>query len=100
MRTLPDIEDLLAPLEHVIADALISFITGHNCTQAERELLALPVRMGGMGLTNPSQVAPLEYVASTNISGSLAQQIESQVHEPPDENKIHAVQRDAMRCAK
>ena len=46
-----------------------------------------------MGLTNPSQVTPLEYVASTNISGSLAQQ-ESQVNEPPDKNKIHAEQRE------
>ena len=35
--------------------------------QAERELLALPVRMRGMGLTNPSQVAALEYVASTTL---------------------------------
>ena len=29
-----------------------------------------------------------------SISGPLAQQIESQVHEPPDENKMHAVQRE------
>ena len=35
--------------------------------QAERELLVLPVRMRGMGLTNPSQVAALEYVASTTL---------------------------------
>ena len=35
--------------------------------QAERELLALPVRMRGMRLTNPSQVAALEYVASTTL---------------------------------
>ena len=53
MRTLPDIEDLLAPLEGAIADALISSITGHNCTQAERELLALPVRMRRHGPNKP-----------------------------------------------
>ena len=64
MRTLTDLEDLLAPLERAIAEVLIPSITGHHCTQAERELLALPVRMGGMGLTNPSQVAALQYVAS------------------------------------
>ena len=29
-----------------------------------------------------------------SISGPLVRQIESQVHEPPDENKIHAVQRE------
>ena len=38
LRTLPDIEDLLTPLERAIEDALISSITGHNCTEAEREL--------------------------------------------------------------
>ena len=77
MRTLTDLEDLLAPLERAIAGVLIPSITGHHCTQAERELLALPVRMGGMGLTNPSQVAASEYMASVNIFGPLAQQIKS-----------------------
>ena len=94
LRTLPDLEDLLARLERTIADVLIPSITGHYCTQGERELLALPVRMGGMGLTNPSQEAASEYVASDNISGPLAQRIKSQVHEPPDETEIHAVQRE------
>ena len=94
MRTLADLEDLLAPLERAMAEVLIPSITGHHCTQAERELLALPMRMGGMGLTNPSQVAASEYVASVNISGPLAQQIYSQVHKPPDENEMHAVQRE------
>ena len=47
-----------------------------------------------MGLTNPSQEAASEYVASANISGPLAQQIKSQVHEPPDETEIHAAQRE------
>ena len=65
-----------------------------NCTQVQRELLALPVRMGGIGLTNPSQVAALEYVASTKISGPLAQQIKSQTHEPPDDNAIGVVQQE------
>jgi len=88
------LEDLLAPLEQGIADVLIPSITGHYCTQDERELLALPVRMGGMGLTNPSQEATSEYVASANISAPLAQQIKSQVQEPPDENEIHAVQQE------
>ena len=99
MRTLSDIEDLLAPLERAIADALILSITGHNCTEAERELLALPVRMGGMGLINPSQTAALECAASANISGPLARQIKSQSHKPPDESEVHAVQRE-MRQVK
>ena len=88
-----------APLEQAIADVLILSIIGQYCTQDEGELLALPVRMGGMGLTNPSQETASEYVASANISGPLVQQIKSQVHEPPDENEIHAMHRE-MRQVK
>jgi len=63
-----DLEDLLVPMKQAIADVLIPSITGHYCTQNERELLALPVRMRGMGLTNLSQEAASEYIASANIS--------------------------------
>ena len=68
---------------------------GHNCTQAERDRAAgVASENGKHGPTNLSQVAALEYAASTNISGPLAQQTESQVQKPPDENKKHAVQRE------
>ena len=68
---------------------------GHNCTQAERDRAAgVASENGKHGPTNPSQEAALEYAASTNISGPLVQQTESQVQKPPDENKKHAVQRE------
>ena len=35
MRTLPDIEDLLEPLERAISDVLIPSLTEHNCSVAE-----------------------------------------------------------------
>ena len=57
MRTLPDIEELLEPLEHAISDVLIPSLTEPNCSPTERELLALAVRMGGLVLTNPSASA-------------------------------------------
>ena len=50
MRTLPDIENLLQPLERAISDVLIPTLIGQNCSEAERDLVALPVRMGGLGL--------------------------------------------------
>ena len=41
---------------------------GHNCTQAERDRAAgVASENGKHGPTNPSQVAALEYAASTNI---------------------------------
>ena len=61
LRTPPDIEDLLEPLERAIGNVLIPAMTGHICTPAERELLALPVRLGGLSLTNPCRNATKEY---------------------------------------
>ena len=52
MRTLPDIENLLQPLERAISDVLILSLIGRNCSEAERDLVALPVRMGSLGLIN------------------------------------------------
>ena len=64
LRTLPDIQDLLQPLENAIAKVFLSAITEHECTQLEREILALPVRKGGLGVINPCQEATVEYARS------------------------------------
>ena len=61
LRTLPDIEDLLEPLERAITDVLIPSITDHRrITPSERDLLALPVRLGGLGIINLTQDADLQ----------------------------------------
>ena len=50
MRTLPDVENLLQPLERAISDVLIPSLIGRNCSEAERDLVALPVRMRSWAL--------------------------------------------------
>jgi hypothetical protein len=75
LRTLPDIEDLLVPLEQVVSDLLLPSITGHSCTSEERQLLAMPVRMGGLGIENPCQVAKSQYEASLKVTAPLVQRI-------------------------
>ena len=88
MRTLPDIGNLLQPLERAISDVLIPSLTGLNCSEAERDLVALPVRMGGLGLINPSESADAEYSASIRVSAPLVSKIEEQSHETPDEAEV------------
>ena len=75
LRTLPDNECLLGPLEHAIADSLILTLTGHTCTDAERNLLALPACKGGLDLVNPTELESPEYTASTKVTAPLAEQI-------------------------
>ena len=92
LRTLPDIEELLEPLERAIRHTLIPAITGHTCTPAERDFLALPVRMGGLGITNPCHIATSEYQASTAVTEPLVEQIVAQTHELPDDHAIRTLQ--------
>ena len=85
MRTLPDIATLLQPLERAISDVLIPSLRGRNCSEAERDLVELPVCMGGLGLINPSDSADAEYPASARVSAPLVSKIEAQSHETPEE---------------
>ena len=86
LRTLPDIAPFLEPLERAIAGLLVPAITEHVTTQEERDLLELPVRLGGLGLVSPS----------VKITGPLVRQIVKQAHEPPDEREIKTLQAGAV----
>ena len=39
LRTLPNIEDLLKPLERAMSDVLIPSMVDHKCTELERDIL-------------------------------------------------------------
>ena len=69
LRTLPDVADLLELLERAITEALIPAITDRVITEAERELLVLPVRIVGLGLKDPVRASPKEYEASVSVTG-------------------------------
>ena len=70
-RTLSGIAPFLEPLERAIADLLVRAISEHVTTQEERDLLELPVRLGGSGLVNPARTASKEYEASIKITQAL-----------------------------
>ena len=53
MRTIPQISELLTPLDEVITTELIPAITGgYICSKSERSLLSLPPKLGGLGTAN------------------------------------------------
>ncbi len=53
-RTMPDIQDLMQPLEDVIHQRLLPAITGRPpCSKMEREISTLPSRLGGLGIPMP-----------------------------------------------
>ena len=71
-RTIPDISYLLQPLEDTIQQHLIPDLTGQPpCSREERELLALPVRLGGMGLANPATMSEHSFASSMKLTSPL-----------------------------
>ena len=70
-RTLPDINHLFIPLEECIRDCFIPALIGRQVSDLERKILSLPVRFGGLGITNPSETANREYLASKRVTADL-----------------------------
>ena len=96
MRTLPDIQELLEPLENAISKVLIPAITEHRRTPLDRDILALLVRLGGLAMTNPCLDANLEQSSSVKVTIPLVQQIVAQSHQMPDDSLVNPLQQ-AMR---
>ena len=94
VRTLPEIQDLLEPLESAISCTLIPAITDRQCGHLDRGILALPVRLGGLDVANPSSDADLDYTSSVKVTAPLVEQIVSQVHQLPEDSLIRSAQQD------
>ena len=70
---------MLQPLEDCIKGTLISALTkSHSCNKIERDLLALPVRLGGLGMINPVENARWEHENSMKITSKLVECIITQ----------------------
>ena len=87
LRTIPDIVDLLEPLEKAISFVLYPAITEQACNENDRNIISLPLSHGGLGTTNPCTEACLEYSSSFKII--------SQSHEIPEENNIRSAKQEA-----
>ena len=81
-RTTPNIEDLLRPLEACIRHNLIPHLTGRPpLNNLDRDLLALPARLGGLGIINPTVLASTEFDFSLSIASPLSNLIAGQCQE-------------------
>ena len=92
LRTLPDIAELLEPLERAINELLIPAVTDHTVTKLERDLLGCPVHMGNLGFTDPVVTSSSEYEASIKVTNPLVRRIVEQEHQSPDASEIQTLQ--------
>ncbi len=77
-RTTPNIAALLLPLEHVIQIKFLPALSGRAPPNTvQRDLLALPARLGGICLGDPSKRAHDEFAASVLVTSPLKNLISS-----------------------
>ena len=75
-RTIPDVEELLQPLEDALRYCFIPTITGRpTVNDTERELMALPAREGGLGISIPHKNAHRQAKSCLSITKPLVQLI-------------------------
>ena len=76
MRTTKDISASLQPVEDVIRHKVLPAILGKRAiNNAERQLFALPGRMGSLGIPILPEIAPLEATNSTKVTTPLMEPI-------------------------
>ena len=88
------LNDLLEPLENAISHMLIPAITERKCNQLDGNILALLVRLGGLGLGNPSLEARREYALSVKVTEPLVEKIVSQSHRLPEDSLTKLAQQE------
>ena len=77
-RTIPDIQNLMQPLEDAIHQLLLPALTGRPpCSKIERDISALPSRLGGLGITKPSN-SQSSFNASVTLTTPLVNLITAQ----------------------
>ena len=74
--------ELFEPLESAIRDQFIPALVGQEVIDAERQILALPLRHGGLGPKNPQETAKTEYINSKLITVKVTQKIYNQKLHP------------------
>ena len=97
-RTISNISHLFEPLEECIREKFIPAVVGRKISDIERRMLALPVRLGGIGIMNPVTTAQFEYDTSLEITANLTNIIYHQ--ELTLENYSEERVRDASNKAK
>ena len=79
LRTVPDISDYLFTIEETSRSRFVPAIAGsHICSDAERALLALPVKFGGLGLQKLCEVANTELLNSKEVTRELYENVVTQ----------------------
>ena len=62
---------MFEPLERSIREKLLPALVGRSLSDEERKIFSLPVKLGGMGIYDPTKTADNEFAASARITANL-----------------------------
>ena len=88
MRTIPEFEKFLSPLDDLITYGFLPTLFGSSLSAVEREIMALPTRFGGLGISVLQDRAPREYSASKLITSYNVAAIKEQQKIMPNYNEF------------
>ena len=77
-RTMPGTPELFQPLEDAIRKVFIAKLFRRDVSERERDLLSLPARLGGMGITKPTEEAAIASANSMYVSDPLVRLVARQ----------------------
>ena len=79
IRTIPNINHLLQPIENVIRQEFVtSLFERRTCNDERHQLLYLPFKYDGMGITNIKSISGIEYQTSKKTMKNLVGKIKNQ----------------------
>ena len=78
-RTIHDISLLFKPLEKKIRECLIPSLVHRSISSIERKIFALPVRLGEMVMSDPTEISQPEYKSSLEVTEQLTCLIVDQI---------------------
>ena len=88
LRTITQITDQLNPLDDIITNEFIPALFGTNITPEDREIFALPIKQGGLGLRLWKNEANVIYQTSKTFTQPLQNQIKQLNMELPRSGKV------------
>ena len=100
MRAIPDISDLPKPLDDAITSYFIKNLFNHHCNELKRSIFALPVKLGGLGLSEPSKECVRQYANSLAVTEELTRAIINQDDSAQFDPATTARKKNALRKEK
>ena len=100
MRTIPNIDSLLQPLEDAICHVFLPALTGRwSFSEEKKELFVLPALHGGLGITIPMKHAQHQFSSPAKLSNPLVSLICAEVCSYPEATRTEQRQVKATLCS-